>query len=103
VSYAGPTDAVWAVWERGTPAGAASVVALHEHGKWMTVARHGIAVAANQAGDVIVQRGKYVSVGRDVPDFDTVPTGDAQLRHDGTTHTLGAAGSVFIWIRGSSM
>jgi hypothetical protein len=98
VSFAGSSDAVWAVWERGTVSGATSVVAVHEGRRWVAVTAHGIAVSGNQRGWVISQPGKYVSIGSDSPAFDTVPTRHAFLRHDGTSRELNAEGSAFVWI-----
>lgn len=98
VSYAGASDRVWAVWERGTRTGASSVVATHERGHWVRIRNRGIAVAGNAAGWVVIQPGRYVSVGRDVPAFDAVPTSNAVLRHGGRTVSLGVEGSVFLWV-----
>jgi hypothetical protein len=103
VSYAGSSDAVWAVWERGTPAGATSVVAVHEGGKWVAVTDHGIAVAGNSSGYVISQPGKFVSIGSDAPAFNLVPTRHALLRHGGTSRALNAEGSAFVWVSAAAV
>jgi hypothetical protein len=98
VSFSGGSDKVWVVWERAVEAGATSVVAKYENGKWHTAMSDGIAVAGNHDGYVVVQPGKWVSVGVEAPDFDTVPTADASLLHGGATHVLHAEGTTFVWV-----
>ena len=101
VSFAGHTDQVWAMWERGTRTGATSVVAVRRHGMWARVANRGIAVAGNHAGDVVVQAGKFVSVGSGgAPEFRTVATGHAMLHHGTKTVALKLAGTAFAWVAG---
>lgn len=99
VSYAGASDAVWAVWERATRHGATGVVATFSGGNWQRTAANGIAVAGNSAGYVVEQQGKYVSVGVDVPQFETVPTRGATLLHGSTSVPLDIEGSAFVWVR----
>jgi hypothetical protein len=98
VAYAGSSDAVWAMWERATTHGATSVVASYAHGTWTMVTKHGIAVAANAAGYVISQPGKFVVVNKNDDDMAPVPTGDASLIHGSTTLPLQAEGSAFVWV-----
>jgi hypothetical protein len=98
VAFAGSSDAVWAVWERGTAHGATSVTASYADGAWTMVTKHGIAVAANSAGYVISQPGTFVVVNKNDDDMAPVPTGDASLIHGSTTLNLQAEGSAFVWI-----
>jgi hypothetical protein len=98
VSYAGPSDTVWAAWERPTKTGATGVVATFSEGNWQRVASNGIAVAASSAGYVVVQSGKFVEVGKDFPEFNTVPTANAVLVHGATSSTMNLEGSAFVWV-----
>jgi hypothetical protein len=98
VSFAGASDAVWAVWERATKHGATSVLAERAHGTWTLVTNHGIAVAGNAAGYVISQPGKYVVVDKDDDGMAPVPTGDAKLISGSTTLTTNVEGSAFVWV-----
>jgi hypothetical protein len=99
VTFAGPSDMVWAAWERPTKSGATGVVATFSQGNWQRVASSGIAVAANAAGYVVVQSGKFVEFGQDFPEFNTVPTASAVLVHGSTTATMNLEGSAFVWVR----
>lgn len=98
VSFSGSSDSVWAMWERLTKTGATSVVALREHGAWTLIAGHGIAVAGNHHGYVVVQPGKLVLTNPDVQGYDTVPTRHAELRHGSSSVTLNAEGTTFVWV-----
>ena len=98
VSFSGSSDSVWAMWERLTKTGATSVVARREHGSWTLIAGHGIAVAGNQTGYVIVQPGKLVLTNPDVQGYDTVPTRHAELRHSTSSVSLNAEGTTFVWV-----
>jgi hypothetical protein len=101
VSFAGPSDVVWAVWERATGSGARSVVATFHAGAWRKIATSAIAVAGNSAGYVVVQVGKWVSVGTDFPEFQTVPTAEALLLHGGQPVPLSVEGTEFAWVAGA--
>jgi hypothetical protein len=98
VSFARSTDAVWAVWERATRNGATSVVAAHHRSGWKSVVPHGIAVAGNPDGYVVVQPGKY-EFASDGLQVSRVPTGGALLLHDSTVKVLDIKGSQFAWVR----
>ena len=100
VSFSGASDSVWAMWERLTKTGATSVVAQREHGAWTLIAGHGIAVAGNHQGYVIVQPGKLVLVNPDVQGYSTVPTRHAELRHGSSSVSLNAEGTTFVWVSG---
>jgi hypothetical protein len=98
ISFARPSDRVWAVWERATPSGGAtSVVAEHHSDGWVRIVSHGIAVAGNHDGWVVVQPGKYVFAS-DGLRVSRVPTSDALLLHDTSTSVLGIQGSQFAWV-----
>ena len=58
---------------------------------------HGIAVAGNRDGYVVVQPGKYVFAS-DGLRVSRVPTSDALLLHDTSTRVLGIEGSQFAWV-----
>jgi hypothetical protein len=98
VSFAWPSDDVWAVWERATAHGAISVVAVHRPAGWKSVLPHGIAVAGNRGGYVVAQPGKYVFAS-DGLRVSRVPDGDALLLHANSTRVLGIRGSRFVWVR----
>jgi hypothetical protein len=98
ISFARPSDRVWAVWERATTSGGAtSVVAEHHRDGWVRIVPHGIAVAGNRDGYVVVQPGKYVFAS-DGLRVSRVPTTDALLLHDTSTRVLGIEGSQFAWV-----
>jgi hypothetical protein len=98
VSYAGASDTVWAVWERGTKVGATSVIATFSHGNWQRVMTGGIAVAGNAAGYVVVQKGTYVEFGKDFPEFNVEPSAGAMLVHGSSTLPMNIEGSAFVWV-----
>jgi hypothetical protein len=98
MSFAWPDDEEWAVWERATKHGAASAVAVHQHGTWRTIVPDGIAVAGNSDGYVVAQAGKYV-FDSDGLQVTRVPTGDAILLHDKLTKIMGISGSAFAWVK----
>jgi hypothetical protein len=100
VTYAGANDTVWAAWERATRHGAAGSVAKYVDGRWKRVAANAIAVAGNSGGYVVVQLGKFVSVGDEAPDFATVPTTKAYLMHGSSVQVIDLAGSTFDWVVG---
>lgn len=97
ISFAGATDQVWGVWYRAAAHGVKSVAATYSKGKWHTV-KQAIAVAGNASGDVIIQPGKWVSIGHDVPAYQTVPSGDPLLVHGATTDVVKTPGSEFAWL-----
>jgi hypothetical protein len=98
VAFSGSADKVWAVWYRAAKGGPKSVIATYAHGKWHSEVDQGIAVTASHRGYVVAQAGKWVSIGTDVPDYKTVPTGDPVLLHAGTTTVLTAEGTAFAWV-----
>jgi len=99
VSFAWPSDEVWAVWERATKHGAASAIAVDQNGFWRQILAHGIAVAGTRDGYVVAQPGKYVFGGADGLEVTRVPTGDAVLIHGKSNpKVLGIEGSEFAWV-----
>lgn len=98
VAFSGSSDSVWTMWERLTKTGATSVVARHGSSGWNLVDAHGIAVAGNATGDVIIQSGNWISASKVVQDFEPVPTGNASLRDGAGTVTLDASGTFFAFI-----
>jgi hypothetical protein len=97
LTFAGPSDAPWAVWQRAGKGGADSVVAVLHHSGWDRVVPHGIAVAANPAGYVIAQPGRFV-FHHSRRHFMRVPIGEALLLHGTTTKVLGIEGSALLWV-----
>jgi hypothetical protein len=98
ISFAGGADQVWGIWDRAATHGVKSVAATYSKGKWHTVQEQAIAVAGNKTGYVVVQPGKWVSIGRDFPDYMTVPAGDPILVHGTTTVVIKTPGSAFAWL-----
>jgi hypothetical protein len=97
VGFAGPSDRVWAMWERATKNGATADVAVHHHGGWKRIVKHAIAVSGQAQGYVIVQPGKFVAAPGAGASFNRVPTGDALLINGSSTKVLGIEGSDFQW------
>jgi hypothetical protein len=60
VAFRGPKDHVWAVWHRVAQHGVRTALAHIVAGKWVISDHHDIDVAANLAGYLVVQPGKYV-------------------------------------------
>jgi hypothetical protein len=97
VSFAGPADQPWALWERATRKGATSVVAVQRHSGWHRVLGHGIAVSGNSGGYVVTQAGRYV-FDHDGLQFTRVPIGPAMLNHGKAASPLHIKGSQFAWV-----
>ncbi|HEX3825141.1 MAG TPA: hypothetical protein VHV79_11815 [Mycobacteriales bacterium] len=102
ISFAGATDQVWGLWDRATAHGVKSLAATYSKGNWRTVKQQAIAVAGNSNGDVIIQPGKWVSIGHDFPDYRTVPTGDPVLVRGAVTKVVKVPGTEFSWLGGSA-
>jgi hypothetical protein len=98
VSFAWPDDEVWAVWERATKHGAASAIAVHQHGTWRQILPQGIAVAGNDDGFVVAQAGKY-TFANDGLQVTRRPIGDAILIHELVNKVMGIQGSAFAWVK----
>jgi hypothetical protein len=98
VTFSGKADQVWALWYRAANGGPKSVVATYQKGKWRSEVSQGIAVSANHNGYVVAQAGKWVSIGTDVPDYQTVPTGRPVLLHGSTSVHVNTPGTAFAWV-----
>jgi hypothetical protein len=101
VTFVGPSDVVWAVWERATRSGADSLLARWTGHQWVAEKHRAIAAAGASNGWVVIQPGKYVLASHNEEIFTTAPTGHALLRK-GTRApvSINVEGTAFVWVGG---
>jgi hypothetical protein len=100
VVFRGASDTVWAAFERLGTNGVVTAVAHYSGGTWHTLRSGAVEVAADTAGNLVVQPGKYTLENADANYYIPVATSSALLIRHGSTHALGVRGTQFFWVQG---
>jgi hypothetical protein len=100
VAFRGPNDRVWAVWHALGRHGVRTVLTHVVGGHWVITGHHDIDVAANRAGYLVVQSGKYVLQNPNDNFYARHATGDVMVVHNGRARFSSVRGTQFFWVRG---
>jgi hypothetical protein len=100
VAFRGHADTVWAAWHALGRHGVKTSVADFANGHWVTLRHHAIDVAADRAGDLVVQPGGYRLQNPNDDFFVRHASSQALLMRHGSSHGLGIKGTQFFWVKG---
>jgi hypothetical protein len=100
VTFRGPNDQAWAVWHRLARHGVSTLLAHVKHGHWVVDDGHDIDVAANRAGYLLVQPGKYVLANPNDNFYVRHATHDGFVVHHQAARLSGVRGTQFFWVDG---
>jgi hypothetical protein len=100
VAFRGANDQVWAVWHRLGRHGVHTELTHVSHGHWAVNDQRDIDVAANQAGYLLVQPGKYVLQNADDNFYARRATGDASVVFHQAARFSSIRGTQFFWVDG---
>jgi hypothetical protein len=102
VAFRGANDQVWAVWHALGRHGVRTVLTHVVKGHWVVNDQHDIDVAANRAGYLVVQSGKYVLQNANDNFYARHATGDVIVVHKQGARFSSVRGTQFFWVRGGS-
>jgi hypothetical protein len=100
VAFRGANDQVWAVWHRLARHGVRTALTHVVHGHWVRNDQPDIDVAANRAGYLLVQPGKYVLQNPNDNFYASHATGHAFVVHHQAARFSGIRGTQFFWVKG---
>jgi len=100
-AFKGGDDQVWAAWAAQNKKSISTVIADYGHGRWHSRARGAITVAADRAGDVVIQPGRWTAGGgpSGLPQERTTRDAVLTTPHGNVTLT-GVRGTAFFFVAG---
>jgi hypothetical protein len=102
VGFRGANDRVWAVWHALGRHGVRTVLTHVVGGHWVINDHHDIDVAANRAGYLVVQSGKYVLQNPNDNFYARRATGDVMVVHRQGARFSSVRGTQFFWVQGGN-
>jgi hypothetical protein len=99
VAFRGANDQVWAVWHAVDRHGVRTVLTHVVGGHWVRNDERDIDVAANQAGYLVVQSGKYVLQNANDNFYARRATGDVMVVHKQGARFSGIRGTQYLWVQ----
>jgi hypothetical protein len=100
VAFRGPNDVVWAVWHAVAQHGVRTVLTHVVGGHWQRNDQHDIDVAANRAGYLVVQSGKYVLQNPNDNFYARHATGDVNVAFRQAARFSSIRGTQYVWVQG---
>jgi hypothetical protein len=100
VAFRGPSDQVWAVWHRLGRHGVRTLLTHVKNGHWVVNDHRDIDVAANRAGYLLVQPGKYVLQNPNDNFYARRATSDAFVVNHQAARFSSIRGTQFLWVDG---